>query len=273
MVSKKNIKLIQAKLNRTQFHFGLRKLNVGVASVLLGVGIGLGVVIIPTTQVQADVTAASTTTPANQTVVDDQATTNEVTLQHGDNETRNVTISAPVVAGDIVEVSVPEIFQASTDNDTTGQYYDVQTKTQAVNDLGYQTSKVGSQTTFTYTAKSTRSIEFNVKLTPTVADWSFLPAGKQYVLSATKNGNPFGAVTYTIGQPAVLAGAKILFDQNQTTNLVVGQKYSVGLQLANTGAQDGDNFAGTIVLDVPTGFVVDQSSDAAFGLNGGRNQV
>lgn len=42
MLSRNNQSLTTARMNRTAFHYSLRKLNVGLVSVLLGVGVGIG---------------------------------------------------------------------------------------------------------------------------------------------------------------------------------------------------------------------------------------
>ena len=211
--------------------------------------------------------SSAATTATGTSVTDDTTNSTDVTLGHGDNSTRNVTVSVPVNEGDTVTVSVPYIFSASTDQDTTGEYYTVSTSTQAVADPGYDTSKSLANTTFTYTMSGSRSVEFNVKLTPTVSDWSFLTPGSQFQVIVKKNGEDVGNVTYTIADPATITSTNISLDQNQTTNLAVGQKYAVGINLANNGTNDGDNFAGTTVVNVPDGWQLDTASYAAYGLN------
>lgn len=62
MVSKNNNHLYDEKMNRTHFSFSLRKLNIGVASVLLGIGFGFGVVNHNETVAHADTTDTTATT-------------------------------------------------------------------------------------------------------------------------------------------------------------------------------------------------------------------
>ena len=62
MVSKNNNHLYDEKMNRTHFSFSLRKLNIGVASVLLGIGFGFGVVNHNGTVAHADTTDTTSTT-------------------------------------------------------------------------------------------------------------------------------------------------------------------------------------------------------------------
>ena len=62
MVSKNNNHLYDEKMNRNHFSFSLRKLNIGVASVLLGIGFGFGVVNHNETVAHADTTDTTATT-------------------------------------------------------------------------------------------------------------------------------------------------------------------------------------------------------------------
>ena len=91
---------------------------------------------------------------------------------------------------------------------------------------------------------------------PTVSDWSFLTPGSKFQVVVKKNGDDIGEITYTIGQPAEITTVNLNFDQNQTAEngLVKDQKYVLGVNLANNGQKDGDNFAGTVTLNVPKGF-------------------
>lgn len=65
MVSKNNNHLYDEKMNRNHFSFSLRKLNVGVASVLLGIGFGFGLA--HTNVAQADTPATTDGTDAATT--------------------------------------------------------------------------------------------------------------------------------------------------------------------------------------------------------------
>ncbi|MBF0713118.1 MucBP domain-containing protein [Gemella sp. GH3] len=199
-------------------------------------------------------------------MIDNNAQSDKVTLTHGDNDTRNVSVILPVNSGDVVTVEVPHIFSASSDKSLEAT---VSTSVEPVTDPGYVTNKASQNTTFTYEFNNTASVVFNVKLTPTVSDWSFLEEGSTYNVTLKKNGVKLKDVTYTIGKPAEIENVNISFDQNQTSNkgLVKNHKYSLGINLDNNGVQDGDNFEGTITLDVPKGFVADTSSVGyAYGL-------
>lgn len=221
----------------------------------------------------ASTNTVTATSADGTSVTDDNTNSSNVTLTHGDNSTRNVTVSVPVSEGDTVTVTVPYIFSASTDQDTTGEYYTVTTSSESVSNPGYITSKSFANTTFTYTMTGSRSVEFNVKLTPTVSDWSFLTPGSQFQVVVRKNGQDVGYVTYTIDDPATITSSNLSLDQNQTTNLVTGQKYAIGLNLANNGTNDGDNFAGTTVVNVPDGWLLDTSGNYAYGLTSNTTQV
>ncbi|MCQ2570049.1 MAG: YSIRK-type signal peptide-containing protein, partial [Limosilactobacillus sp.] len=73
MVSKNNTRLYDEKMNQNHFKYSIRKLNVGVASVLIGVGFGFSMASMNSVSVAADEVTAQTTTAA--TTNDDVATT------------------------------------------------------------------------------------------------------------------------------------------------------------------------------------------------------
>ncbi len=202
-------------------------------------------------------------------VIENNTQSQAVTLDHGDNETRSISIMVPAVAGDTVTVTVPYIFTASTGSSINGELYNVDTETSPVADPGYVTNKASQNTTFTYNINTTASMIFNLRLMPTVSDWSFLTPGSKFQVVVKKNGDDIGEITYTIGQPAEITAVNLNFDQNQTAEngLVKDQKYVLGVNLANNGQKDGDNFAGTVTLNVPKGFLADTTSIGyAYGL-------
>ena len=202
-------------------------------------------------------------------VIENNTQSQAVTLDHGDNETRSISIMVPAVAGDTVTVTVPYIFTASTGSSINGELYNVDTETSPVADPGYVTNKTSQNTTFTYNINTTASMIFNLRLVPTVSDWSFLTPGSKFQVVVKKNGDDIGEITYTIGQPAEITAVNLNFDQNQTAEngLVKDQKYVLGVNLANNGQKDGDNFAGTVTLNVPKGFLADTTSIGyAYGL-------
>lgn len=224
---------------------------------------------------KADTNAQNTVTKKNlaasnqQTtkIVDNTANSDNVTLTHGvNNNPRTVTVSVAANAGDTITVKVPLIFQATTDQSTQG-FYNVTSSESSVAP-GYTTNKKAYDTTFTYTINETASITFNIKLTPTVSDWSFLPDGAIYNLTLTKNGQDEGKIQYKIAKPAEITAVKPNFDQNQLSNgsLVKNQNYEVGINLPNDGIKDGDNFAGTITVDVPDGFILSQAPYVGQGI-------
>ncbi len=201
-------------------------------------------------------------------VIENNTQSQAVTLDHGDNETRSISIMVPAVAGDTVTVTVPYIFTASTGSSINGELYNVDRETSPVADPGYVTNKASQNTTFTYNINTTASMIFNLRLVPTVSDWSFLTPGSKFHV-VKKNGDDIGEITYTIGQPAEITTVNLNFDQNQTAEngLVKDQKYVLGVNLANNGQKDGDNFAGTVTLNVPKGFLADTTSIGyAYGL-------
>ncbi len=202
-------------------------------------------------------------------VIENNTQSQAVTLDHGDNETRSISIMVPAVAGDTVTVTVPYIFTASTGSSINGELYNVDRETSPVADPGYVTNKASQNTTFTYNINTTASMIFNLRLVPTVSDWSFLTPGSKFQVVVKKNGDDIGEITYTIGQPAEITTVNLNFDQNQTAEngLVKDQKYVLGVNLANNGQKDGDNFAGTVTLNVPKGFLADTTSIGyAYGL-------
>lgn len=83
MVSKNNNHLYDEKMNRTHFSFSLRKLNIGVASVLLGIGFGFGVVNHNGTVAHADTTDTTSTTtdatPASDALTSSASATSATT--------------------------------------------------------------------------------------------------------------------------------------------------------------------------------------------------
>lgn len=313
-------------MNQCQ-RFGLRKLSIGVASVLLGTTFFMGTQVAQadtlasssteeqpasqqvtsvaknesatenTVQLTKQTTATSTeggsttsqsTTPvsdhnsATQTVnvkavqesatnqvnakqvqtklvqtADAQITDNgqtEVTLTHGQQQDRRtLAFSIIAKAGDNVTVTTPEIFDASADSDPSVGVSVVENKVDS-----------GQSFTYSFTAKSNNSYSLNIILKPLVNDWALLPAGNKYAVNVEKNGNKIAQLVYTIDQPAVITDSKVSVDPNQHGNLVQGQKYAVAVNLPNTGANDGDNFKGTVTVQVPEGFQLE--SNGAYGL-------
>lgn len=213
----------------------------------------------------------ATSTPSENVaeVIDENAKAHEVTLKHGDNDFRVVTVITGAQKNDEITVEVPYIFNPSTDRSVDGKFT-VSSTTEKVEDPEFQTDKSFQNTTFTYNINVDASLSFSIILDPTIDDWSFLPAGKEYDLIVKKNGQELQKIKYTIDKPAEITNSEVVMDHNQTSNLVVNEKYPVGISVLNDGSADGTQYSGTITVDVPDGFVVDSESLArAIGLTGG----
>ncbi|MCQ4116661.1 LPXTG cell wall anchor domain-containing protein [Ligilactobacillus sp. MP3] len=103
------------------------------------------------------------------------------------------------------------------------------------------------------------NISFNVNLLPQLRDWALLKPGQVFKLTIARNNQQVGDITYTIGSQPLINDVTITFDHNQSNNLLPNQTYMVGIGMPNDGVNDGDNFTGTIKVDVPDGFVFDSS--------------
>ncbi|MGZ7886653.1 LPXTG cell wall anchor domain-containing protein [Ligilactobacillus salivarius] len=103
------------------------------------------------------------------------------------------------------------------------------------------------------------NISFNVNLLPQLRDWALLKPGQVFKLTVARNNQQVGDITYTIGSQSLINDVTIIFDHNQSNNLLPNQTYMVGIGMPNDGVNDGDNFTGTIKVDVPDGFIFDSS--------------
>lgn len=103
------------------------------------------------------------------------------------------------------------------------------------------------------------NISFNVNLLPQLRDWALLKPGQVFKLTVARNNQQVGDITYTIGSQSLINDVTIIFDHNQSNNLLPKQTYMVGIGMPNDGVNDGDNFTGTIKVDVPDGFIFDSS--------------
>ncbi|WP_338433847.1 YSIRK-type signal peptide-containing protein [Ligilactobacillus saerimneri] len=229
-----------------------------------------------TTQVEQP---TSTNTPASSTVrakqavanqaeiIDENEASSNVTLNHGDSGNRAISVIVAANRDDEFTVEVPYIFTGTTDRSLDGKY-DVTSSVTKVTDPGFATNKNFQDTTFTYHIKQKSSTTFNVTLNPTISDWGFFAEGTKFYVILKKNGVEVGRLTYTIGEKAQFTNATPLFDDNQKSPLSVNEKYPIAIALNNNGVKDGNQFSGTINLDVPAGFVVDANN---FGLVAGQN--
>lgn len=133
-------------------------------------------------------------------------------------------------------------------------------ETYSVNNPAFISSKPLFNTTFIYHIKNVNgNISFNVNLLPQLRDWALLKPGQVFKLTVARNNQQVGDITYTIGPQPLINDVTITFDHNQSNNLLPNQTYMVGIGLPNDGVNDGDNFTGTIKVDVPDGFVFDSS--------------
>lgn len=336
MLSKNNCQLAQMRNAKQKQRFALRKLTIGVASVLLGTTFFMGTAYADegTTNTQTSATPLTTqvaqpstqqsdnalstqnstngdstdqttsnqdATVANQsdnnqvTLNNDQSTDQQtlslnpstltngsnvnpsqlgvslceesgstsltdndqtsVTLAHGQKDAHVLLFNVDAKASDNVTVKVPSIFTPSPDQDVA----------QGVSVTS--TANADNSTTLTYhfTKAANNSYSLNIGLTPNYSDWSFLAEGSKYTVDVNKNGSLAAQVTYTIAAPAKITAANVLIDQYQHTNLVQGQKYPIAIQLPNDGGNDGDNFTGTVTVNVPTGFQLE--TNGAHGLS------
>lgn len=204
-----------------------------------------------TSQANAKQVQAKLAQTADAEITDNGQT--EVTLTHGQQQDRRtLAFSIVAKAGDNVTVTTPEIFDASADSDPSMGVSVVENKVDS-----------GQSFTYSFTAKSNNSYSLNIILRPLVNDWALLPAGNKYAVKVEKNGNKIAQLVYTIDQPAVITDSKVSVDPNQHGNLVQGQKYAIAVNLPNTGANDGDNFKGTVTVQVPEGFQLE--SNGAYG--------
>ena len=103
------------------------------------------------------------------------------------------------------------------------------------------------------------NISFNVNLLPQLRDWALLKPGQVFKLTVARNNQQVGDITYTIGSQPLINDVTITFDHNQSNNLLPNQTYMIGIGMPNDGVNDGDNFTGTIKVDVPDGFIFDSS--------------
>ena len=103
------------------------------------------------------------------------------------------------------------------------------------------------------------NISFNVNLLPQLRYWALLKPGQVFKLTVARNNQQVGDITYTIGSQPLINDVTITFDHNQSNNLLPNQTYMVGIGMPNDGVNDGDNFTGTIKVDVPDGFIFDSS--------------
>lgn len=198
-------------------------------------------------------------TPSNTSASISDNNTNQVTLSHGQAQgQRVVNITTDATSGDTFTIEVPYIFTAT--NNANGDLFSAETKLTPVNNPAFISSKPLFNTTFIYHIKNVNgNISFNVNLLPQLRDWALLKPGQVFKLTVARNNQQVGDITYTIGPQPLINDVTITFDHNQSNNLLPNQTYMVGIGLPNDGVNDGDNFTGTIKVDVPDGFVFDSS--------------
>lgn len=207
-------------------------------------------------------------TTSGTTITDNGKT--EVNLTRGNYQNnRQLVFNVYGKSGDIVTVTVPKIFTPSADQDKA---HGVTVKESRNND--------GSAVfTYSFTNAANRSFGLNIVLQTAIQDWDLPNAGDKYYVTVNQNGSSMARITYIIGKTNPSTGtstgqatkedteiidAIVKVDPNEHGNLVQGQKYAFGLQLPNTGNKDKDNYKGTLKIDVPDGFELDQNG--AYGL-------
>lgn len=182
-----------------------------------------------------------------------------MTLSHGQAQGQRVVhVTTDATSGDTFTIEVPYIFTAT--NNASGDLFSTETKLTPINDPAFISSKPLFNTTFIYHIKNVNgNISFNINLLSQLRDWALLEPGQVFKLTVARNNQQVGDITYTIGPAPVISDITIGFDHNQSNNLLPNQTYMVGIGVPNDGLNDGDNFTGTIRVDVPDGFVFDPS--------------
>ena len=204
-------------------------------------------------------------------ISDDSSDSSTITLSHGSHVDRGITIHLNVKKGATYTISVPYLFSPKISGVSANKQTSAVSAAQLAAD-GFQTSKTYSSTSYTFTANTTQQLNLALKLTQTINDVSFLKPGTNFQVTVTENdpNNPNSqakiALTYTISQPAKITTIVNKLDQNQTAanGLVQNQEYQVGIMLQNDGLNDDDNFAGTMTVNVPQGFLLDASKAYGF---------
>lgn len=292
--------------NKRKQHFSLRKLSVGLASVLLSTTVFYGTQVSEahassdngdqtsdqsnanhdpvaesslnikdanqsSSDSSTDTTQASSSDQSTITAKDLKSNDDQVTLGNSNNDNWNISLSFSAKKNQKVTVEVPYIFTANTDQDDS-LYTTTTTKSDATPD--FNTTKTYQNTTFEYTMKESMNYNWNIALKKAIDNWSLLPAGKEYDVVIKVDGVEQKRIKYVIGSDSSQTGggsgssstqdivnritaADIVFDHNQKTNLVKGQKYIAGVKLSvnnpDQGAGSG-SFTGTISVKVPKGF-------------------
>lgn len=212
-----------------------------------------------TNNLNSKVQAKLQANPSNTNITISDGDTNQVTLSHGQAQGQRVVhVTTDATSGDTFTIEVPYIFTAT--NNASGDLFSAETKLMPINDPAFISSKPLFNTTFIYHIKNVNgNISFNINLLPQLRDWALLEPGQVFKLTVARNNQQVGDITYTIGPAPVISDVTIGFDHNQSNDLLPNQTYMVGIGMPNDGLNDGDNFTGTIRVDVPDGFVFDPS--------------
>lgn len=116
MVSKNNTRLYDDKMNKKDFKYAIKKLNVGVASVLVGVTFGLSSMALNSAQANADETtntATATDTSSQNLQNNEVALSNNDQATTADDQATTNTLNVSDLADD-ANASTPAANQAST---------------------------------------------------------------------------------------------------------------------------------------------------------------
>ncbi|WP_420835728.1 mucin-binding protein, partial [Lactobacillus psittaci] len=201
----------------------------------------------------------------------DSASKNNSNITLNDSSNHTLKLSLAASKGDAYTLEVPYVFDVSTQD--LGQYGTVTKSTEPVTVTDFKSKQNFYNTTLKITSNVSNSIALDAILTPKISNWALLKPGTQFQVVLKKNGTQVGVITYTTPantqggssstvQPISLT-AKLIFDQNQKTNLIPNTKYTVGVKLDGTNVTG--NLTGTITVNVPEGFSVDTGSNT-FGL-------
>ncbi|WP_125981471.1 MBG domain-containing protein [Loigolactobacillus iwatensis] len=161
----------------------------------------------------------------------------------------NVIATVNAQAGDVIKITVPWIFRATSDN-----VMGVKTSTVVADVTGQTTTTATNENTvFTYvvdqTGIQTINIVLNYKISP-----NGLYDNSTYNVVLTDNGTTQSTLTYTVNNSNKLSFNGIILDKNQTGTLVINQNYAFGVFVDSSGVVSNSSWTGTLSLAVPAGF-------------------
>lgn len=243
MVSRNNVKERLVTDTDRVSHYGIRKLSVGVASVLLGATLYLG----SGTVVHADTVDGNSTQKSDQVVQDNTTKAKQIKVQNTSaNETANTEAKLDT-NNQVAETAKSNTTQTSAQNDTPNQDTQVGAKSRVLQtstqndtqaDATHENvlSKNHSQRVFktntlnlnkkTFTAISTNELSESKVTTQTIPNWND-PARQGYIKTSvgwTKRKIGDNGIT----QIADKASATLMKDYDQNTPQEHNQNYEIG---------------------------------------------